>query len=245
VQTPLYPGDSGAVVVNFRGQWLGLVRSGLAVPSADAVATAERRDDVGFAVPADHALWIADQLRERGQVDRAYLGVRLEPDWALATPPEGATIRDVLPDTPAARGGLKIGDVIVSFDGQPTRTTLDLTERLDRTAAKRTVRVDFVRGAGPAADRKAVWIETADRPGAPLPVVVTPTAATADPTPAAPKRLRAPVGPTPVEEVPPALPQAVADRLERLERRLEQLERAAAEPARPEESPATAARGAP
>jgi S1-C subfamily serine protease len=112
VQTPLYPGDSGAAVVNLRGGWLGLIRSGLAIPQSDLITRTEstrgnlepvptsaagaasmaraegivraavqcdRRDDFGFAIPARNALWIADQLRARGYVDRAYLGVRLEP----------------------------------------------------------------------------------------------------------------------------------------------------------------------
>jgi S1-C subfamily serine protease len=240
VQTPLFPGDSGAVVVNFRGQWLGLIRGGLAIPSPDRGPAADRGDDLGFAVPADHALWIAAQLRDLGQVDRAYLGVRLESDSTLATPPEGVALRDVLPDTPAARGGLKIGDVIVSFDDQPTRTALDLTERLDRTAARKTVRLEFVRRGGAGPERKVVWIETANRPDVvrpeppPAVVVVTPTAATATaPASATPKHLRAPVGPTRAEELPFTLPQAVADRLDSLERRLNQLEHPTSEPSKP------------
>ncbi|APW61933.1 S1C family serine protease [Paludisphaera borealis] len=243
VQTPLFPGDSGAVVVNFRGQWLGLIRSGLAIPSTENAPTGERGNDLGFAVPADHALWIAAQLRDLGQVDRAYLGVRLESDSALATSPEGAALRDVLPDTPAARGGLRIGDLIVSFDDQPTRTALDLTERLDRTPARKAVRLEIVRGGGAKPERKVVWVETANRPDVPRPapptaVVVTPTAAATPAAPTSPKHLRAPVGPTRAEELPLTLPPAVADRLDRLERRLNLLEHP--EPSRPEKQASTA-----
>jgi serine protease Do len=250
VQTPLFPGDSGAVVVNFRGQWLGLIRSGLAIPSSDHEPSSERGNDLGFAVPADHALWIASQLRDLGQVDRAYLGVRLESDATLAASPGGATLLDVLPDTPASRGGLRAGDRIVSFDGQPTRSALDLTERLDRTAAKKSVRVEIVRGRGPNGEpeRKVVWVETADRPNIPrvvppAAVVVTPTAAASPaPTPgaAAPKHLRDPVGPTRAEELQLSLPQAVVDRLDRLERRLNLLEHP--EPSRPENQASAAIR---
>jgi S1-C subfamily serine protease len=112
VQAPLYPGDSGAAVVDVRGDLLGLIRSGLAIPcsrsairsragrgvgagspsfpagqpvswpAADAVTTrldqAEQDNDFGFAISAGDALWVADQLRAFGRVDRAYLGVRLE-----------------------------------------------------------------------------------------------------------------------------------------------------------------------
>jgi serine protease Do len=108
VQAPLYPGDSGAAVVNLHGDWLGLIRSGLAIPGLDSgpesspsaplpLATSpsglspslaptdvslgrpERDTDFGFAIPVQDAVWVADQLRAGGSVDRAYLGVRLEP----------------------------------------------------------------------------------------------------------------------------------------------------------------------
>jgi serine protease Do len=111
IQAPLYPGDSGAAVVNLHGDWLGLIRSGLATPYSDSEAgpsglqnstlspsglspsltptdgslgRPERDTDFGFAIAARDALWVADQLRAGGRVDRAYLGVRLEP-----VPPTG------------------------------------------------------------------------------------------------------------------------------------------------------------
>ena len=108
VQAPLYPGDSGAAVVNLHGDWLGLIRSGLAIPGSDSgpesspsaplppttsasglspslaptdvsLGRPERDTDFGFAIPVQDAVWVADQLRTGRGVDRAYLGVRLEP----------------------------------------------------------------------------------------------------------------------------------------------------------------------
>ncbi len=98
VQAPLFPGDSGAAVVDVRGSLLGLIRGGLAPPAdpgepEGAVSTpTEGRGDLtadgsggepdtefGFAIPTTDALWIAQQLRTQGRVDRAYLGVGLEP----------------------------------------------------------------------------------------------------------------------------------------------------------------------
>jgi S1-C subfamily serine protease len=113
VQAPLYPGDSGAAVVNLRGDLLGVIRSGLAIPCSPSSARsrsvgslgegppafppsgqpltlsaanaamrrldhADQDNDFGFAISAGDALWVADQLRASGRVDRAYLGVRLE-----------------------------------------------------------------------------------------------------------------------------------------------------------------------
>ena len=97
IQASLYPGDSGAVVVNSRGDWLGVIRSGLALPdpkapesgssgasvgspSSDGLASSTEPDShFGFAIPACDVLWVVDQLQTRGRVDRAYLGVRLAP----------------------------------------------------------------------------------------------------------------------------------------------------------------------
>lgn len=119
IQAPLYPGDSGAAVIDLRGDWLGLVRGGLAnrgsaaggggplvaaapldagveegsgaaaghpgaagVPADRESAVddelsrpADQNAHFGFAIPSRDALWIADQLRVHGRVDRAYLGV--------------------------------------------------------------------------------------------------------------------------------------------------------------------------
>lgn len=132
IQAPLYPGDSGAAVVDLRGDWLGLIRGGLAnrvsagedghlVAAAPldagveessaagmgrrgaAAAQTDRDPDddeltrpadhdshFGFAIPSRDALWIADQLRVHGRVDRSYLGVhfvRERPVAAAAAEP--------------------------------------------------------------------------------------------------------------------------------------------------------------
>src|SRR5438309_171379 len=73
VDVALHPGDSGALVANLKGEWLGLVRSGLTTPDARKV----RDHDLGFAIPARDALWVADQLRTHRRVDRAFLGVQI------------------------------------------------------------------------------------------------------------------------------------------------------------------------
>lgn len=215
VQFPIHPGDTGAAVVNYRGQWLGLVRG----VDAHAAGLTGGGHDLSFAIPADDALWIAEQLRERGRVDRAYLGVRLAPDAGDPTAPEGAALRDVLPDTPASRAGLQPGERIVSFDGRPIRSSADLTQRLDLTPAEKFVRLEVVRDvSGP---QRSVWIPAGRRPEPPAlaekkpatPPVVIPTSAVAP----APKA---------AEAAPAPLPRAVAERLEQLERRLERLEQA-------------------
>jgi S1-C subfamily serine protease len=177
VQAPLYPGDSGAVVTNVRGQLLGLIRSGLAIPARPG-EHAERDNDFGFAIATPDLLWVADQLRARGRVDRAYLGVRLQstvPSDLLEKPPEssvrtansslpGAYLEDVLSGTPAAVAGLQAGDAIIAMDGLPIHSSPDLTDRLDRLPAQVTTQIEVMRGQGPARRQLKFVLRTASRP---------------------------------------------------------------------------------
>ncbi len=208
VQAPLYPGDSGAAVVDVRGAWLGLIRGGLAIPGSGPDADAEpapaaradgvdpdddRDTDFGFAIPTRDALWVADQLRTHGYVDRAYLGVRIEltllhavgplaPPVEPATAPtgpgeagtmpaptaagDGARVSEVLTGTPAATAGLRPGDRIIALDGQAIRSHHELIDRLDRLPAQITIILSIVRGDGRARVRIEVSLHTASRPDA-------------------------------------------------------------------------------
>ena len=191
VQAPLYPGDSGAVVANLDGQLLGLIRSGLAIP-ATAKDRAERDNDFGFALAVRDILWVTDQLRAFGHVDRAYLGVRLEPvSAAAASRPkveadshpardvdallEGALIIEVMAGTPAARAGLRAGDAVVAVNGQPVRSPHDLTDRLDRLPAESMIHVDVVRGRGPQRQQMRLELRTSSRTEAGMQAALSPT----------------------------------------------------------------------
>jgi S1-C subfamily serine protease len=210
VQAPLYPGDSGAAVVDARGAWLGVIRGGLAIPGAGPGAESgsaamtrptsprpegadpdDRDTDFGFAIPTHVALWVADQLRTNGYVDRAYLGVQIESapiavigslttSWepspatsatvesgvVPATPGagDGARVRDVVPGTPAATAGLRPGDRIIALDGQAIRSQHDLIDRLDRIPARITILLSVLRGEGSAQSRIELSVRTASRP---------------------------------------------------------------------------------
>jgi S1-C subfamily serine protease len=223
VAVALHPGDSGALVANLRGDWLGLIRSGLARPGPRPPRTGDRerdrereRDhDLGFAIPAGDALWVADQLRTQGRVDRAYLGVRIDPGAAVADPP-GAVLLGVLSDSPADQAGLQGGDRIVTLNGHSIESSGDLTDELDRTLAGAEVTLDILRGSR----TEHCTVRTVSRPPAP-------SKATSEPGPE-PAPAPAPAPATPAakaDDLRQTLPREIIDRLDRLERRLDALEK--------------------
>jgi serine protease Do len=87
---------------------------------------------LSFAIPIDVALDVSDQLKKDGKVSRGWLGVVIqEVNKDLAESfgldkPAGALVAQVLEDGPAAKGGLQVGDVILSMNGQPIDMSADL-----------------------------------------------------------------------------------------------------------------------
>lgn len=224
IDAALHPGDSGAPVADLRGGWLGVIRSGLAPPGDDADPERRTRDDdhdLGFAIPAAGALWVAEQLRTRGRVDRAYLGVTMD---AAAAPdaPDGAVLGRIVADTPAERAGLKAGDRVVAIDGRPVHTPYDLTDRLDLTPANAEVTLDLVRGDGPARRVQRLTFRADRRP----PLEPSRPARPRDRERERPKSR--PDDPAPRRDL-----AATIDRLERRVRELEKENRTQAERTRP------------
>ncbi len=113
------PGNSGGPLVNLDGDVIGI-----------NTMIAGRGTGIGFAVPADIARQVADQIIDHGSVQRAWIGVtfqELTPELAGALGSNGAgvargaLVSSVLPGGPAARGGIQDGDIIVSNRRRPGR----------------------------------------------------------------------------------------------------------------------------
>jgi serine protease Do len=107
-------GNSGGPLVNIKGEVIGI-----------NAAVNTQGQGIGFAIPINIAKNIVEQLHEHGSVVRGYLGMvptELTPDMksALGMSPDakGVFVNDVQKDTPAEKGGLKAGDVILKLNGE-------------------------------------------------------------------------------------------------------------------------------
>jgi S1-C subfamily serine protease len=126
--TPIRPGDSGGPMVNAAGQVIGMNTA-----ASQNYQIPQQGGGDGFAIPIDQAMSIAGQIRSgagSGSVhigETAFLGVGVQ-DFNGA----GAKVVQILPDTPAAEGGLNQEDVIIAVDGTPVDSPTALTNILDR-----------------------------------------------------------------------------------------------------------------
>jgi S1-C subfamily serine protease len=122
IDAPLEPGDSGGPLINKAGQVVGINTAASATRRFRAVG-----DAVGFAIPIDRALALAGQImagQASATVRLGYpgqLGVVMSEPAPSTTPggaPEGVTVAEVMPGSPAASAGVVAGDVLTEVDGQ-------------------------------------------------------------------------------------------------------------------------------
>ncbi len=126
------PGNSGGALVDTEGRLIGI--------NSAILTRSGGNQGIGFAVPSDLCRWVMDSLVKNGRVERGLLGVMIQdltPDLAKAFKLDrtsGALVGDVSSGSPAAKGGLKSGDVITQFGGQPIQDASQLKLRVAETA---------------------------------------------------------------------------------------------------------------
>ncbi len=137
------PGNSGGPLVNLHGEVIG-ISTFILSESGGAVG-------IGFAIPIDLARDVFEDLIRYKKVVRGYLGVRIsdiDEDKAQAFKLEhrgGALIEEVMPDTPAERGGLRHGDVVLKVDGVPVEDAASLQHAVAQRDPDETVELEVLR----------------------------------------------------------------------------------------------------
>lgn len=141
------PGNSGGPLFNLDGEVVG-INSQIYTRSGGSIG-------LSFAIPASVALEVVEQLKEKGRVDRGWLGVVIqEVDRDLADSfgldkPMGALVAQVEPEGPADSSGVRVGDIILKFGSASINSSGDLPHAVGRTAPGKTVAVKVLREGKP------------------------------------------------------------------------------------------------
>ncbi len=128
------PGNSGGPLLNLRGELIGL---NTAIASSSGGS-----EGIGFAIPINMAMRVADQLVTTGRLQRGYLGVTLDPDFSMAdliaagydNLASGALVKNVRSGSPAESAHIQQGDIIVEFDGRRVENDDHLVAQVGLTA---------------------------------------------------------------------------------------------------------------
>ncbi|HEV6964131.1 Do family serine endopeptidase [Roseateles sp.] len=140
------PGNSGGPLFDAAGRVVGV--------NAQIYSQSGGFQGLAFSIPVDVALRVKDQIVAHGKVEHARLGVTLQDlsaplaaSFGLDTP-DGALVSSVVPDSAAAKAGLKAGDVITGIDGEPVHVAGDVSSRVGLARPGDKIKLELWRDKG-------------------------------------------------------------------------------------------------
>ncbi len=142
------PGNSGGPLLNASGQVIGM-----------NTAIIQGAQGLGFAIPINTAKRIANELVAKGKVEHPYLGIQMvtltpelkdninnNPNSGLSVQEEqGILIAKVIPGSPAAKAGLRAGDVIRKINGQPVKKAEDIQQAVEGSQVGSNIQIEVRR----------------------------------------------------------------------------------------------------
>ena len=147
IDAPINKGNSGGPTFNLQGEVVG-VNTAIFSPSGGSVGLA-------FAIPSEAVQSVVNQLETEGQVTRGYLGVQIQPlskdlaDSLGLSSQAGALVASAQDGTPAAKAGLKAGDVITAVNGEPVANARELSRKIAGLKPGTRIELGYVRDGKP------------------------------------------------------------------------------------------------
>ena len=152
------PGNSGGPLINIDGEVIGINRM--------IYSRSGGNIGIGFAIPINKAKVILAELRKHKKVKRGYIGVQIVPlteeyakDLGLENN-EGALVGQVVDDGPAAKAGIKVGDVIIEAGSKKVKDFTDLVNAVEKTSIGKSIKITVWRNKS----KVTLFITVSERP---------------------------------------------------------------------------------
>ncbi len=161
IDAPINKGNSGGPTFDTKGNVIG-VNTAIYSPTGGSVG-------IGFDIPASTVKMVVAQLRDKGSVTRAWLGVQVQPVTAGIAESlgmknaSGALVDEAQPDTPAAKAGVQAGDVITAVNGTAIKDSRSLAREISGMAPGSSAKLDILRKG----EQKTIDVTLATMPNQP------------------------------------------------------------------------------
>jgi serine protease Do len=161
IDAPINKGNSGGPTFDTKGNVIG-VNTAIYSPTGGSVG-------IGFDIPAATVKMVVAQLKDKGSVTRAYIGVQVQPVTAGIAESlgmknaSGALVDEAQADTPAAKAGIQAGDVITAVNGNPIKDSRTLAREISGMAPGSSAKLDILRKG----ETKSITVTLATMPNRP------------------------------------------------------------------------------